>query len=29
MQENLDQPKDRAIVERYLGELGRAGGIRA
>jgi F-type H+-transporting ATPase subunit b len=29
MQENLDQPKDRVLVERYLGELGRRGGIRA
>jgi len=27
MQENLDQAKDRALVERYLGELG--GGARA
>ncbi len=26
MHENLDQPKDRALVERYLGELGKAGG---
>lgn len=26
MQENLDQAKDRALVERYLGELGGAGG---
>jgi F-type H+-transporting ATPase subunit b len=25
MQENLDQPKDRALVERYLAELGKAG----
>ena len=27
MQENLDQPKDRAIVERYLSGLG--GGVQA
>jgi len=26
MQENLDQAKDRALVERYLGELGGASG---
>jgi F-type H+-transporting ATPase subunit b len=25
MQENLDQPKDRALVERYLAELGKTG----
>lgn len=25
MQENLDQPKDRALVERYLGELAQTG----
>ena len=25
MQERLDQPKDRALVERYLGELGKTG----
>jgi F-type H+-transporting ATPase subunit b len=25
MQENLDKDKDRALVERYLGELGKAG----
>jgi F-type H+-transporting ATPase subunit b len=31
MQQNLDQPKDRALVERYLGELGesRSKGARA
>lgn len=29
MQENLDQPKDRALVERYLGELGGGRGARA
>lgn len=29
MQENLDQPKDRALVERYLGELGTGGGAQA
>jgi len=29
MRENLDQPKDRALVERYLGELGSGGGARA
>lgn len=29
MQENLDQPKDRALVERYLGDLGSGGGARA
>ena len=28
MQENLDQAKDRALVERYLGELGKARGAR-
>ena len=26
MEENLDQEKDRALVERYLGELGSGGG---
>jgi F-type H+-transporting ATPase subunit b len=29
MQENLDQAKDRALVERYLGELGGDGGAQA
>jgi F-type H+-transporting ATPase subunit b len=29
LQENLDQPKDRALVERYLGELGRTEGASA
>jgi F-type H+-transporting ATPase subunit b len=29
MHENLDQAKDRALVERYLGELGGSGGARA
>jgi len=29
MSENLDQAKDRALVERYIGELGKGGGIRA
>ncbi|HUP51710.1 MAG TPA: F0F1 ATP synthase subunit B [Longimicrobiales bacterium] len=29
MQENLDQAKDRALVERFLGELGTKGGARA
>jgi F-type H+-transporting ATPase subunit b len=29
MQENLDQAKDRALVERYLGELGGRGGAQA
>ena len=29
MQENLDQPKDRALVERYLSGLGDGGGARA
>jgi F-type H+-transporting ATPase subunit b len=29
MQENLDQPKDRALVERYLSQLGGGGGARA
>jgi len=28
MQENLDQAKDRALVERYLGELGESTGAR-
>jgi len=29
MQENLDQPKDRALVERYLGEMGGGRGAQA
>lgn len=29
MVENLDQAKDRALVERYLGDLGGAGGAQA
>jgi F-type H+-transporting ATPase subunit b len=29
MQENLDQPKDRALVERYLSQLGNQEGARA
>ena len=29
IQENLDQDKDRALVERYLGELGASGGAEA
>jgi F-type H+-transporting ATPase subunit b len=29
MQENLDQPKDRAIVERYLSQLGAERGARS
>lgn len=29
MRERLDQTKDRALVERYLGELGDGGGARA
>lgn len=29
MRENLDQPKDRALVEQYLGELSGSGGVRA
>jgi F-type H+-transporting ATPase subunit b len=29
MQENLDQAKDRALVERYLGELGTDRGVQA
>lgn len=29
MQENLDQPKDRALVERYLGQLGNEKGAQA
>jgi F-type H+-transporting ATPase subunit b len=28
MQENLDQPKDRALVERFLGELGGTAGTK-
>jgi F-type H+-transporting ATPase subunit b len=29
MRENLDQAKDRALVERYLGNLGESGGAQA
>jgi F-type H+-transporting ATPase subunit b len=29
MQENLDQAKDRALVERYIGDMGGAGGAQA
>lgn len=29
IRENLDAPKDRALVERYLAELGRDGGVKA
>ena len=29
MQENLDQDKDRQLVERYLSELGAGGGVDA
>jgi F-type H+-transporting ATPase subunit b len=29
IQENLDQPKDRALVERYLGEMDGRGGAQA
>jgi len=29
IQENLDQPKDRALVERYLGEMDGRGGAKA
>ncbi|MGD2045028.1 MAG: F0F1 ATP synthase subunit B [Gemmatimonadota bacterium] len=29
MRENLDQPKDRALVERYLGNLGSSGSAQA